>query len=147
MGRILSSWLVVTLIPWFTVFIVSIIMDFFIGASAEPNPSPSLTPSVLMLLVLMFVSNIACYAISIRYIILGYSPGILRLICGWLATYGIAIIILFGAGFLWMGLFKPWTGVSSIREHGPLDEWVYIGSLVFGSLVGFGLSTRYIINR
>ena len=100
-----------------------------------------------MLLVSMFVSNIACYAISIRYIILGYSPGILRLICGWLATYGIAIIILFGAGFLWMGLFKPWTGVSSIREHGPLDDWVYIGSLVFGSLVGFGLSTRYIINR
>ena len=147
MGRVLSSWLVVTLIPWFTVFIVSIIMDFFIGASAEPNPSPSLNPGVLLLLVLMFVSNIACYAISIRYIILGYSPGNLRLICGWLATYGIAIIIFIGAVLLWMGLFKTWTGVSSIREHGPLDDWVFIGSLVFGSLVGFGLSTRYIINR
>ena len=147
MGRILSSWLAVTIIPWFVVFIVGTIGEFFSGASTEPNPSPSLTPGILMLLVTMFVSNIACYAISIRYIVLGYSPGILRLICGWLATYGIAIIIFIGAVLLWMGLFKPWTGVSSIREHGPLDDWIFIGSLVFGSLVGFGLSTRYIINR
>jgi len=147
MGRILSSWLAVTIIPWFVVFIVGTIREFFSGASTEPNPSPSLTPGILMLLVLLFVSNIACYAISIRYIVLGYSPGILRLICGWLATYGFAFVVFLCASLLWMGLFKPWTGVSSMRESSPLDGWIFLGSFVFGSLVGFGLSTRYIINR
>ncbi len=147
MGRILSSWLAATIIPWFVVFIVGTIGDVFSGAGAEPNPSPSLTPGSLMLLVLLFVSNVACYTISIRYIILGYSPGILRLICGWLATYGFAFVVFLCASLLWMGLFKPWTGVSSMRESSPLDGWIFLGSFVFGSLVGFGLSTRYIINR
>ena len=147
MGRILSSLLAVTIIPWFVVFIVGTIGEFFSGASTEPNPSPSLIPGILMLLVLLFVSNIACYAISIRYIVLGYSPGILRLVCGWLATYGFAFVVFLCASLLWMGLFKPWTGAPSMRESSWLDGLVFVGSYVFSSLVGYGLSARYIIDR
>jgi|GEM_PF-3389024 len=147
MGRILSGWLAATIIPLLVLVIVGVIGNAFLPQLARPSSPESVPPSKLIMLVAFFVSNVACYAISIRYIVLGYPAGILRLICGWLGTYGFAFVVFLCASLLWMGLFKPWTGVSSMRESSPLDGWIFFGSYVFGSLVGYGLSARYIVDR
>ena len=135
MGRILLGWLAAT--------IISLVALFTAAALTTGSPASS----GVIVLGSFFVSNAACYAISMRYIVIGYSPGILRTIFGFLATYGFALMIALGASLLWMGLFKPWTGAPSMRESSWLDGLVFVGSYVFSSLVGYGLSARYIINR
>ena len=75
--------------------IVGVIGNAFLPQLARPSSPESVPPSKLIMLVAFFVSNVACYAISIRYIVLDYSAGILRLICGWLGTYGFAFVVFF----------------------------------------------------